>query len=151
MRVTRLIETYRWEAGCEKWNIFIWSRLRLELVAGCSLLVPQKVKNFLTNFTSVRFSITAQNGIGYCLKFLERYAALQAKIEVYLDMSPCRLLRRYRRFAGTSCTIFGVVQQEWGPAELNLQKRSENLKISQNCVRQCHWYSKNVCILMMFL
>lgn len=94
MRVTPLIETYRWEAGCEKWNILIWPRLSLGLVAGCSLLVPQKVTNFLTNFTSVRFSRIAQNGIGYCLKFLERYSVLQSKIEVYLDMSPCRLVRR---------------------------------------------------------
>jgi hypothetical protein len=35
MRLARPIETYRGEAGCEKWNIFIWPRISLGLVAGC--------------------------------------------------------------------------------------------------------------------
>ena len=99
MRVTRLIETYRWEAGCEKWNIFICPRISLgqwpAVVNDLSRLVPQKVTDFLTNLTSVRFSRTTQNGIGYSLNFLERYSALQAKIQVCLDMSPFRLVRRY--------------------------------------------------------
>ena len=86
MRATHLIETYRWEAACEKWNIFVWPRISLgqlpAVVNDISRLVPQKVTDFVTNLTSVRFSRTAQNGIGYYLNFLERYSALQAKIQV---------------------------------------------------------------------
>jgi len=68
-------------------------------VAGCcndfSRLVPQKVTDFVTNVTSVRFSRTAQNGIGYSFNFVARYSALQAKIQVCLDVSPFRSTRRY--------------------------------------------------------
>jgi len=60
----------------------------------------------------------------------------------------CHLLDWYvdtDALGGTSCPIFGVVQEEWKLAELNLQNRCENLKISQSCVRQSRWRTQEFC------